>query len=151
MTHKPREGGEGRKPVFVDDPFSRKSDTPALPPKKSVPPGPKPPSGKTTPVGFSGPPDSKPCDPFQPFGSEVPDPFQGKKGPADPFSGKDPFAPPLATRPEKSKLGNEAQQLEWAKRESERAENARLQRLRQQEQEDLELAIALSKAEMSRE
>uniref|UniRef100_A0A3B5PZM7 Epidermal growth factor receptor pathway substrate 15 like 1 n=1 Tax=Xiphophorus maculatus TaxID=8083 RepID=A0A3B5PZM7_XIPMA len=48
-----------------------------------------------------------------------------------------------------SKFGNEAQQLEWAKRESERAERDRLKRLRQQEQEDLELAIALSKAEMS--
>lgn len=33
-------------PVFVDDPFSRKNDTPALPPKKSIPPRPKPPSGK---------------------------------------------------------------------------------------------------------
>ena len=33
-------------PAFVDDPFSRKSDTPALPPKKSVPPRPKPPSGE---------------------------------------------------------------------------------------------------------
>lgn len=31
--------------VFVDDPFSRKNDTPALPPKKGVPPRPKPPSG----------------------------------------------------------------------------------------------------------
>lgn len=46
-------------------------------------------------------------------------------------------------------MGNEAQQLEWAKRESERVERERLKRLRQQEQEDLELAIALSKAEMS--
>uniref|UniRef100_A0AAQ5Y0A8 Epidermal growth factor receptor pathway substrate 15-like 1a n=1 Tax=Amphiprion ocellaris TaxID=80972 RepID=A0AAQ5Y0A8_AMPOC len=101
---KPRDPFEGRaswlpdyqKPVFVEDPFSRKNDTPALPPKKSVPPRPKPPSG-----------------------------------------------------PDKVKLGNEAQQLEWAKRESERAERERLKRLRQQEQEDLELAIALSKAEMS--
>uniref|UniRef100_A0A673NJ00 Epidermal growth factor receptor substrate 15-like 1 n=1 Tax=Sinocyclocheilus rhinocerous TaxID=307959 RepID=A0A673NJ00_9TELE len=30
---------------FVDDPFSRKQDLPALPPKKSIPPRPKPPSG----------------------------------------------------------------------------------------------------------
>uniref|UniRef100_A0A8C7G7R8 Epidermal growth factor receptor pathway substrate 15 like 1 n=1 Tax=Oncorhynchus kisutch TaxID=8019 RepID=A0A8C7G7R8_ONCKI len=29
---------------FVDDPFSRKQDGPALPPKKSIPPRPKPPS-----------------------------------------------------------------------------------------------------------
>ncbi|XP_072246351.1 epidermal growth factor receptor substrate 15-like 1 isoform X3 [Leuresthes tenuis] len=155
---KPRDSFEGRaswlpdyqKPGFVDDPFSRKSDTPALPPKKSVPPRPKPPSGKTTPVGLTGTEDSsKPCDPFQPFSSDVTDPFQSKKGPGDPFSGKDPFAPSSASRPDKVKFGNEAQQLEWAKRESERAERERLKRLRQQEQEDLELAIALSKAEMS--
>uniref|UniRef100_A0A3P8UKB0 Epidermal growth factor receptor pathway substrate 15 like 1 n=1 Tax=Cynoglossus semilaevis TaxID=244447 RepID=A0A3P8UKB0_CYNSE len=156
---KPRDPFEGRaswlpdyqqKLVFADDPFSRKNDTPALPPKKNVPPRPKPPSGKTTPVHMSGSADSsKPCDPFQPFGGEAIDPFQSKKGLADPFSGKDPFAPSLTSRPEKVKFGNEAQQLEWAKRESERAERERLKRLRQQEQEDLELAIALSKAEMS--
>ncbi|CAB1454299.1 unnamed protein product [Pleuronectes platessa] len=154
---KPRDPFEGRaswlpdyqKSVFVDDPFNRKSDTPALPPKKSVPPRPKPPSGKSTPVSMSGTADpSKPGDPFQPFGSDIIDPFQSKKGLGDPFSGKDPFAP-SSSRPEKVKFGNEAQQLEWAKRESERAERERLKRLRQQEQEDLELAIALSKAEMS--
>uniref|UniRef100_A0A8C4H2D2 Epidermal growth factor receptor substrate 15-like 1 n=1 Tax=Dicentrarchus labrax TaxID=13489 RepID=A0A8C4H2D2_DICLA len=60
--------------------------------------------------------------------------FSHMSKPRDPFEGR---------------FGNEAQQLEWAKRESERAERERLKRLRQQEQEDLELAIALSKAEMS--
>uniref|UniRef100_A0A671Y869 Epidermal growth factor receptor pathway substrate 15 like 1 n=1 Tax=Sparus aurata TaxID=8175 RepID=A0A671Y869_SPAAU len=156
---KPRDPFEGRS-VFMDDPFSRKNDTPALPPKKSVPPRPKPPSGKSTPVSMSGAADpSKPCDPFQPFGGDTIDPFQSKKGPGDPFSGKDPFAPPSASSKSSkdstscfadfSSFGNEAQQLEWAKRESERAERERLKRLRQQEQEDLELAIALSKAEMS--
>ncbi|XP_061593424.1 epidermal growth factor receptor substrate 15-like 1 isoform X4 [Cololabis saira] len=164
---KPRDPFEGRagwlpdfqKPAFVDDPFSRKSDTPALPPKKTVPPRPKPPSGKTTPVHLTAPADgSKPCDPFQPFSGDAIDPFQSKKAPADPFSGKDPFAPPAASSKPPSdspaalthgSFSNEAQQLEWAKRESERAERERLKRLRQQEQEDLELAIALSKAEMS--
>ncbi|XP_051929610.1 epidermal growth factor receptor substrate 15-like 1 [Hippocampus zosterae] len=156
---KPRDPFEGRaswlpdyqKAVFADDPFSRKGDTPALPPKKGVPPRPKPPSGKTTPVNVSGPTEApKPSDPFQPFGRDIVDPFQSKKGLGDPFSGKDPFAPPSsAPRPDKVKFNNEAQQLEWAKRESERAERERLKRLRQQEQEDLELAIALSKAEMS--
>ncbi|XP_078141992.1 epidermal growth factor receptor substrate 15-like 1 [Centroberyx gerrardi] len=166
---KPRDPFEGRaswlpdyqKSGFVDDPFSRKNDTPALPPKKSVPPRPKPPSGKSTPVSMSGASDpaSKPCDPFQPFGGDAVDPFQSKKGLGDPFSGKDPFAPSSATSKapkdstvgfaDFSSFGNEAQQLEWAKRESERAERERLKRLRQQEQEDLELAIALSKAEMS--
>ncbi|XP_062411863.1 epidermal growth factor receptor substrate 15-like 1 isoform X2 [Sardina pilchardus] len=148
---------------FADDPFSRKQDTPALPPKKGVPPRPKPPSGKSTPVNLPGSGDaSKPSDPFQPFGSDASDPFQSKKGvagvPGDPFSGKDPFAPSASSKASRdsslgfadfSSFGNEAQQMEWAKRESERAERERLKRLRQQEQEDLELAIALSKAEMS--
>ncbi|XP_048831996.1 epidermal growth factor receptor substrate 15-like 1 isoform X3 [Brienomyrus brachyistius] len=144
---------------FSEDPFSRKADTPALPPKKTVPPRPKPPSGKTTPVNLPSTGDSsKSRDPFQPFGGDASDPFQSKKSYGDPFSGKDPFAPSSTSKASKdsslgfadfSSFGNEAQQLEWAKRESERAERDRLKRLRQQEQEDLELAIALSKAEMS--
>ncbi|KAM9790382.1 epidermal growth factor receptor substrate 15-like 1 isoform 2-T3 [Syngnathus typhle] len=44
-------------------------------------------------------------------------------------------------------LGSEIQQVEWAKRESEREECDRLRRLRLQEQQDLELAIALSRAD----
>ncbi|XP_062868489.1 epidermal growth factor receptor substrate 15-like 1 isoform X2 [Trichomycterus rosablanca] len=144
---------------FVEDPFSQKPDTPALPPKKTLPPRPKPPSGKSTPTNTPGSGDtSKPSDPFQPFGSDANDPFQSKKGLGDPFSGKDPFAPSASSKAPKdsslgfadfSSFGNEAQQMEWAKRESERAERERLKRLRQQEQEDLELAIALSKAEMN--
>lgn len=46
-------------------------------------------------------------------------------------------------------FGSENQQLEWAKRESEREEQERVRRLRLQEQQDLELALALSRAEMS--
>uniref|UniRef100_A0A8C1L1L4 Epidermal growth factor receptor pathway substrate 15-like 1a n=1 Tax=Cyprinus carpio TaxID=7962 RepID=A0A8C1L1L4_CYPCA len=144
---------------FVDDPFSRKQDMPALPPKKSIPPRPKPPSGKSTPVNVPGSADlAKTSDPFQPFSADPADPFQSKKGVGDPFSGKDPFAPSASSKASKdsslgfadfSSFGNEAQQMEWAKRESERAERERLKRMRQQEQEDLELAIALSKAEMS--
>uniref|UniRef100_A0AAY4DCY6 Epidermal growth factor receptor pathway substrate 15-like 1a n=1 Tax=Denticeps clupeoides TaxID=299321 RepID=A0AAY4DCY6_9TELE len=144
---------------FADDPFSRKQDTPALPPKKTVPPRPKPPSGKSTPVNLPGSVETaKSSDPFQAFTTDASDPFQAKKGVGDPFSGKDPFAPSSSSKASKdsslgfadfSSFGNEAQQMEWAKRESERAERERLKRLRQQEQEDLELAIALSKAEMS--
>ncbi|XP_073180497.1 epidermal growth factor receptor substrate 15-like 1 isoform X1 [Lepidochelys kempii] len=147
-------GGMG----FSDDPFKSKPDTPALPPKKSVPPRPKPPSGKSTPVSQLGSADfTKPHDPFQPFGAESSDPFQSKKGFGDPFSGKDPFAPSSSSKTSKdsslgfadfSSFGNEEQQLAWAKRESEKAEQERLARLRRQEQEDLELAIALSKADM---
>lgn len=45
-------------------------------------------------------------------------------------------------------FGNESQQLEWVKRESEREEQERLRKLRLREQQDLELAIALSRADM---
>ncbi|XP_040598098.1 epidermal growth factor receptor substrate 15-like 1 isoform X7 [Mesocricetus auratus] len=55
---------------------------------------------------------------------------------------------PLLHGPNRPAFGNEEQQLAWAKRESEKAEQERLARLRRQEQEDLELAIALSKADM---
>lgn len=47
-------------------------------------------------------------------------------------------------------FGNETQQLEWAKRESQREEAERIRRLRLQEQQDLELALALSRSEMPR-
>uniref|UniRef100_A0A8I5ZKJ0 Epidermal growth factor receptor pathway substrate 15-like 1 n=1 Tax=Rattus norvegicus TaxID=10116 RepID=A0A8I5ZKJ0_RAT len=147
-------GGTG----FSDDPFKSKQDTPALPPKKPAPPRPKPPSGQSTPVsqlGSSAFPESP--DPFQPLEADSGDPFQNKKGFGDPFSGKDPFAPSSSAKPPKASssgfadftsFGNEEQQLAWAKRESEKAEQERLARLRRQEQEDLELAIALSKADM---
>ncbi|XP_034558459.1 epidermal growth factor receptor substrate 15-like 1 isoform X1 [Notolabrus celidotus] len=55
-------------------------------------------------------------------------------------------APPYGS--EYDEFGNENQQLEWAKRESEREEQERLRKLRLQEQQDLELAIALSRADM---
>uniref|UniRef100_A0A2K6ES52 Epidermal growth factor receptor pathway substrate 15 n=1 Tax=Propithecus coquereli TaxID=379532 RepID=A0A2K6ES52_PROCO len=48
-----------------------------------------------------------------------------------------------------SSYPSEEDMIEWAKRESEREEEQRLARLNQQEQEDLELAIALSKSEIS--
>ncbi|XP_070272405.1 epidermal growth factor receptor substrate 15-like 1 isoform X3 [Myotis yumanensis] len=114
--------------------------------------------GKSTPVSQLGSadfPDSP--DPFQPLGADSSDPFQNKRGFGDPFSGKDPFAPSSSAKPSKASslgfadftsFGNEEQQLAWAKRESEKAEQERLARLRRQEQEDLELAIALSKADM---
>nr|XP_020636874.1 epidermal growth factor receptor substrate 15-like 1 [Pogona vitticeps] len=148
-------GGSG----FPDDPFKSKADTPALPPKKSVPVRPKPSSGKSPPVGQGGSSDFATApDPFQPFGADRHrDPFQTQKGFGDLFSGRDLFAPSSPSKPTKdsslgfadfSSLGNEERQLAWAKRESEKAEQARLARLRRQEQEDLELAIALSKADM---
>ncbi|CAN9500786.1 unnamed protein product [Ophioblennius macclurei] len=85
MTKEP-DGRSSWQPEFQKSVF----DTPALPPKKSIPPRPKPPSGKTTPVTTEHP---KTGDPFQPFRSDIIDPFQIKKTMGDPFSGKDPFAP----------------------------------------------------------
>nr|XP_033812379.1 epidermal growth factor receptor substrate 15-like 1 isoform X4 [Geotrypetes seraphini] len=91
-------GGTG----FSDDPFRSKHDTPALPPKRNVPPRPKPPSGKNTPVSQLGSADvSKSHDPFQPFGTDGSDPFQNKKGFGDPFRGKDPFAPSSSNKTSK--------------------------------------------------
>ncbi|XP_027701173.1 epidermal growth factor receptor substrate 15-like 1 isoform X5 [Vombatus ursinus] len=106
-------------------------------------------------------------DPFtkNPSSSSKPDPFEvsdpfssssiSSKG-TDPFGTLDPFgsgafssSEGFADFSQMSKFGNEEQQLAWAKRESERAEQERLARLRRQEQEDLELAIALSKADMT--
>uniref|UniRef100_A0A8C3R8Z4 Epidermal growth factor receptor substrate 15-like 1 n=1 Tax=Cyanoderma ruficeps TaxID=181631 RepID=A0A8C3R8Z4_9PASS len=108
---------------FTSDPFTK---TPTLPSKPD-------PFESTDPFTSSSI-SSKGADPFgtlDPFGSGA---FSGGEGFAD-FS-------------QMSKFGNEEQQLAWAKRESEKAEQERLARLRRQEQEDLELAIALSKADM---
>ncbi|KAM4810128.1 epidermal growth factor receptor substrate 15-like 1 isoform 2-T2 [Rhinophrynus dorsalis] len=91
---------------FSEDPFKSKHDTPALPPKRSVPPRPKPPSGKSTPVAQLGSTHfQKPHDPFQPFGTEATDPFQSRKPFADPFSGKDPFS---SSQPGKHSKGTSA-------------------------------------------
>ncbi|KAG8594840.1 hypothetical protein GDO81_001336 [Engystomops pustulosus] len=91
---------------FSEDPFKSKHDMPALPPKRSVPPRPKPPSGKSTPVGqLSSAHFPKSSDPFQPFGTEPGDPFQSRKAFTDPFSGKDPFA---TSQPGKHSKGTSA-------------------------------------------
>ncbi|TRY94412.1 hypothetical protein DNTS_027948 [Danionella cerebrum] len=100
-------GSTSPKPKGPEDPFSRKQDMPALPPKKTIPPRPKPPSGKNTPVHIPGSGDpAKMSDPFQPFSADPGDPFQSKKVVGDPFSGKDPFAPPASSKASKdSSLG----------------------------------------------
>uniref|UniRef100_A0A663MX79 Epidermal growth factor receptor substrate 15-like 1 n=1 Tax=Athene cunicularia TaxID=194338 RepID=A0A663MX79_ATHCN len=108
---------------------------------------------------FTSDPFTKPpALPAKPDPFESSDPFTSSsissKGP-DPFGTLDPFGSSafssgegFADFSQMSKFGNEEQQLAWAKRESEKAEQERLARLRRQEQEDLELAIALSKADM---
>ncbi|XP_042585497.1 epidermal growth factor receptor substrate 15 isoform X2 [Cyprinus carpio] len=55
----------------------------------------------------------------------------------------------FSSLPAKDSYPTEEDMIEWAKRESEREERERVARLTQQEQEDLELAIALSKSELS--
>ncbi|XP_072367005.1 epidermal growth factor receptor substrate 15 isoform X1 [Scyliorhinus torazame] len=135
---------------FVDEPVKIEEVPPALPPKVGTPTRPPPPPpGKRLSLVKSELSDSfKLNDPFHPFNSG--DSFHKENH-------LDPFAP---TSPSKDVGDNtnfanfnaypsEEDQIEWAKRESERAEKERLARLNQQEQEDLELAIALSKSEIS--
>ncbi|XP_029929487.1 epidermal growth factor receptor substrate 15-like 1 isoform X2 [Myripristis murdjan] len=129
--------------------------------KKPTPPAKPSPFGSSDPF-TSASPKPKDSDVFgtmDPFGSNS---FGSKGGFAD-FSQMskkpdNPVLPPKKNVPNRpappygsehgKEFGSESQQLEWAKRESEREEQERLRRLRLQEQEDLELAIALSKADM---
>ncbi|KAM5148521.1 epidermal growth factor receptor substrate 15 [Mantella aurantiaca] len=115
---------------------------PALPPKTGTPTRPcPPPPGQRPP---SKPEDLfKHADPFQQFNLSFP-----KQVESDPFTA-------CKVGDDSSNLSSfntyqsEDDMMEWAKRESERVEQERLHRLTQQEQEDLELAIALSKSEIS--
>ncbi|XP_066499602.1 epidermal growth factor receptor substrate 15 isoform X2 [Hoplias malabaricus] len=126
---------------------------PALPPKTGTPTRPPPPPpGKRSNIYCSESSES-----FQRRGLfSAPSSGEFSSLPAkdtvpDPFA---PSAPCQATRdPDRfatfDKYPTEEDMIEWAKRESEREERERLARLTQQEQEDLELAIALSKSELS--
>uniref|UniRef100_A0A8D1TNX6 Epidermal growth factor receptor substrate 15 n=2 Tax=Sus scrofa TaxID=9823 RepID=A0A8D1TNX6_PIG len=128
---------------------------PALPPKIGTPTRPCPPPPGKRPINKLDSSDSfKLNDPFQPFpGNDSP-----KEKDPDMFC--DPFtaSPTTGTTNKEADPSNfanfsaypsEEDMIEWAKRESEREEEQRLARLNQQEQEDLELAIALSKSEIS--
>ncbi|XP_064189385.1 epidermal growth factor receptor substrate 15 [Anguilla rostrata] len=126
---------------------------PALPPKTGTPTRPPPPPpGKRSTISRSESSDSfhrrapflpqGPGDvPSQPAKDAAPDPF-APSSPQQPLRDPDRFA-------SFDKYPTEEDMIEWAKRESEREERERLARLTQQEQEDLELAIALSKSELS--
>ncbi|XP_051524829.1 epidermal growth factor receptor substrate 15-like isoform X2 [Myxocyprinus asiaticus] len=86
-------------------------------------------------------------DPFAQRGTTVvansdPDPFAA-------VFGHETFVGGFADFSSLAKNPTEEDMIEWAKRESEREERERVARLTQQEQEDLELAIALSKSELS--
>ncbi|KAK1801214.1 hypothetical protein P4O66_022894 [Electrophorus voltai] len=139
------------KNLFRED---NQSDVPpALPPKTGTPTRPPPPPpGKRSNVYRSDSSDS-----FQKrglFGVQGSGEFSSlpaKDAVPDPFA---PSAPCQVPRdPDRfatfDKYPTEEDMIEWAKRESEREERERVARLTQQEQEDLELAIALSKSELS--
>ncbi|XP_068599520.1 epidermal growth factor receptor substrate 15 [Brachionichthys hirsutus] len=153
--------GINSKNLFQEDIQPAAPDVPpALPPKTGTPTRPPPPPpGKRSSIARTESSDS-----FQRRGHFLPQPsadFSSSSSssslPAkDPLS--DPFAPSSPPRHNVreadrfasfDKYPTEEDMIEWAKRESEREEKERLARLTQQEQEDLELAIALSKSELS--
>ncbi|XP_042637595.1 epidermal growth factor receptor substrate 15 [Orycteropus afer afer] len=142
------------KNVFEEASVKSEDVPPALPPKIGTPTRPCPPPPGKRPINKLDSSDPfKLKDPFQPFpGNDSP-----KEKDPDMFC--DPFTSSTTTTTNKeadpsnfanfSAYPSEEDMIEWAKRESEREEEQRLARLNQQEQEDLELAIALSKSEIS--
>ncbi|XP_034035594.1 epidermal growth factor receptor substrate 15 isoform X2 [Thalassophryne amazonica] len=153
--------GTDNKNLFQDDSQSASSDIPpALPPKTGTPTRPPPPPpGKRSSISRTESSDS-----FHRRGhflTQISGEFSSSSScsslPAkDPLN--DPFAPSSPPRRNVreadrfasfDKYPTEEDMIEWAKRESEREEKERLARLTQQEQEDLELAIALSKSELT--
>ncbi|XP_028448162.1 epidermal growth factor receptor substrate 15-like 1 isoform X2 [Perca flavescens] len=115
--------------------MSKKSDNPVLPSKKNVPNRPAPPYGGLLSL----------------TASEL---SQSVCSTAD---SKESFVTTRSSKASKDcpvgfaglgSFGSESQTLEWVKQESEREEQERLRRLWLQEQQDLELAIALSRANM---
>ncbi|XP_047405279.1 epidermal growth factor receptor substrate 15 isoform X1 [Sciurus carolinensis] len=142
------------KNVFDETSIKSEDVPPALPPKTGTPTRPGPPPPGKRPINKLDSSDPfKVNDPFQPFpGNDSP-----KEKDPDMFC--DPFTSSTTTTTNKeadpsnfanfSAYPSEEDMIEWVKRESEREEEQRLARLNQQEQEDLELAIALSKSEIS--
>ncbi|KAL6042636.1 hypothetical protein STEG23_029738 [Scotinomys teguina] len=140
------------KPVLEETSTMSEDAPPALPPKTGTPTRPcPPPPGKRSINKLDSSDPFKLNDPFQPF------PGNDSPKEKDPGMFCDPFSSTTTTNKEAhpsnfanfSAYPSEEDMIEWAKRESEREEEQRLARLNQQEQEDLELAIALSKSEIS--
>uniref|UniRef100_A0A2K6C2U3 Epidermal growth factor receptor pathway substrate 15 n=1 Tax=Macaca nemestrina TaxID=9545 RepID=A0A2K6C2U3_MACNE len=142
------------KNVFEETSVKSEDEPPALPPKVGTPTRPCPlPPGKRSINKLDSPDPFKLNDPFQPF------PGNDSPKEKDPEMFCDPFTSSATTTTNReadpssfanfSAYPSEEDMIEWAKRESEREEEQRLARLNQQEQEDLELAIALSKSEIS--
>ncbi|XP_053286661.1 epidermal growth factor receptor substrate 15 isoform X4 [Pleuronectes platessa] len=153
--------GINNKNLFEEDSPSASPDVPpALPPKTGTPTRPPPPPpGKKSSISSTDSSDSFHRrghflpQPSGDFSSSSSSPSLPAKDPlADPFA---PSSPPRHHVREADRFASfdkyptEEDMIEWAKRESEREEKERLARLTQQEQEDLELAIALSKSELS--
>uniref|UniRef100_A0A8C6Q200 Epidermal growth factor receptor pathway substrate 15 n=1 Tax=Nothobranchius furzeri TaxID=105023 RepID=A0A8C6Q200_NOTFU len=158
----PDQFGINNKNLFQEDSQSPTSDIPpALPPKTGTPTRPPPPPpGKRSSISRTESSES-----FQRRGNFIPQTsgdFSSSSSSSSSLPVKDPLADPFApSSPPRhnlreadrfasfDKYPTEEDMIEWAKRESEREEKERLARLTQQEQEDLELAIALSKSELS--
>ncbi|KAE8294191.1 Epidermal growth factor receptor substrate 15 [Larimichthys crocea] len=149
--------GINNKNLFQEDSQSPGPDVPpALPPKTGTPTRPPPPPpGKRSSISRTESSDSfqrRGHFPAGDFSSASSSSLPAKDPLADPFA---PSSPPRHNVREADRFASfdkyptEEDMIEWAKRESEREEKERLARLTQQEQEDLELAIALSKSELS--
>nr|XP_020468641.1 epidermal growth factor receptor substrate 15 isoform X2 [Monopterus albus] len=153
--------GINNKNLFQEDTPPANADIPpALPPKTGTPTRPPPPP----PVKRSSITKTESSDSSHRRGHLLPHPpgdFSSSSSSTS-LPAKDPLADPFApSSPPRhniraadrfasfDKYPTEEDMIEWAKRESEREEKERLARLTQQEQEDLELAIALSKSELS--
>ncbi|KAM8930564.1 epidermal growth factor receptor substrate 15 [Pelodytes ibericus] len=132
------------KNLFEGEPSQPDEIPPALPPKTGTPTRPCPPPPGKRPSRTTDSLDVfRHADPFQQFNAGFPneadsDPFTSSKA-TDETRGPNDF----------NTYESEDDLIEWAKRESEREEKERLTRVKRQEQEDLELAIALSKSEIS--
>ncbi|KAM7098805.1 epidermal growth factor receptor substrate 15 isoform 1-T1 [Molossus nigricans] len=141
------------KNVLEEAPVKSEDVPPALPPKIGTPTRPCPPPPGKRPINKLDSSDPfKLNDPFQPFpGNDSPkekdpDMFCDLTSTTTTTTSKEADPSNFANF---SAYPSEEDMIEWAKRESEREEEQRLARLNQQEQEDLELAIALSKSEIS--
>lgn len=141
--------------VFEEPPPVRDEDVPpALPPKTGTPTRPcPPPPGKRSLSQLDSSDSLKLNDPFQPVaGNGSPtekalDLYRSPHITASATAAHNEAASGCGANV--SAYPTEEDMIEWVKRESEREEKERLARLSQQEQEDLELAIALSKSEIS--
>ncbi|XP_059359929.1 epidermal growth factor receptor substrate 15-like isoform X1 [Carassius carassius] len=139
------------KNLFKED--TQSDVPPALPPKTGTPTRPPPPPpGKRSNIHRSESSESfQRRGLFKAQGSGEFSSLPAKDSVPDPFAPSSPHQAPRDPNRFASfdKYPTEEDMIEWAKRESEREERERVARLTQQEQEDLELAIALSKSELS--